>query len=162
MISEERVKDLWLHRDNIHDGDLVAQLCDLARKIEVEVAAPLEARINGLIALDKERLCEICGYAEHHREHTDSAQVILERDTLALQNKRYREVLLKLACLGNGEQYGNSVGNYIAQDALSIPDLSTSIIKHDNDVIERCAVLCEKSDRYRGDYFAEKIRALKQ
>ena len=48
MISEERVKDLWLYRDNIHDGDLVAQLCDLARKIEVEVATPLLDRISYL------------------------------------------------------------------------------------------------------------------
>ena len=38
----------------------------------------------------------------------------------------------------------------------------TRLKEHDNDVIERCAVLCEKSDRYRGDYFAEKLRALKQ
>lgn len=27
---------------------------------------------------------------------------------------------------------------------------------------ERAAAVCEKSDRYRGDYFAEKIRALKE
>jgi len=25
---------------------------------------------------------------------------------------------------------------------------------------EKCAILCEKSDRYRGDYFAAKIRAM--
>ena len=25
---------------------------------------------------------------------------------------------------------------------------------------EKCAALCEKSDRYRGDYFAAKIRAM--
>ena len=31
-----------------------------------------------------------------------------------------------------------------------------------NQVIEDCAALCEKSDRYRGEYFAEKLRAVKE
>lgn len=45
--------------------------------------------------------------------------------------------------------------------ALSIPTNSTQIL---DELLqqerERCAVLCEKSDRYRGDYFADKIRAM--
>ena len=32
---------------------------------------------------------------------------------------RYRAALLKLACLGNGDCYGNSHGNVIAQEALA-------------------------------------------
>jgi len=37
---------------------------------------------------------------------------------LEQENKRLRTVLRKLACLGNGDHPGNSVGNCIAQKAL--------------------------------------------
>ena len=36
-----------------------------------------------------------------------------------------------------------------------------SLQEHDNEVIERCAKVCESSDRHRGEYFATKIIALK-
>ena len=49
-------------------------------------------------------------------------------EALAEQNRLLKEALLKLACLGHGESYGNSIGNCIAQDALAVPDLSTSIL----------------------------------
>ena len=73
MISEERIKEvltpIFIRQDqaSIHWPDIFEEV----RAIEAEVAAPLEARIKGLIALYKERRCEICGYAEHHREHTE-------------------------------------------------------------------------------------------
>ena len=44
---------------------------------------------------------------------------------LAEQNEKMRKVLLRLACLGNGDQYGNSIGNCIAQEALSLPYAAT-------------------------------------
>ena len=47
---------------------------------------------------------------------------------LAEQNTKFRKVLLRLACLGNGDQYGNSIGNCIAQEALSLPDLATPVL----------------------------------
>ena len=47
---------------------------------------------------------------------------------LAEQNEKMRKVLLRLACLGNGDQYGNSIGNCIAQEALSLPNLATPIL----------------------------------
>ena len=47
---------------------------------------------------------------------------------LAEQNAKLRKVLLRLACLGNGDQYGNSIGNCIAQEALSLPDLATPVL----------------------------------
>ena len=47
---------------------------------------------------------------------------------LAEQNERMRKVLLRLACLGNGDQYGNSIGNCIAQEALSLPDLASPVL----------------------------------
>ena len=48
--------------------------------------------------------------------------------TLAEQNEKLRKVLLRLACLGNGDQYGNSIGNCIAQEALSLPDLASPVL----------------------------------
>ena len=47
---------------------------------------------------------------------------------LAKQNAKLRGELLKLACLGHGEQYGNSIGNCIAQEALALPDISTPVL----------------------------------
>ena len=47
---------------------------------------------------------------------------------LAEQNTKFRKVLLRLACLGNGDQYGNSIGNCIAQEALSLPDLASPVL----------------------------------
>ena len=47
---------------------------------------------------------------------------------LAEQNAKMRKVLLRLACLGNGDQYGNSIGNCIAQEALSLPNLATPVL----------------------------------
>ena len=47
---------------------------------------------------------------------------------LAEQNEKMRKVLLRLACLGNGDQYGNSIGNCIAQEALSLPDLASPVL----------------------------------
>ena len=55
---------------------------------------------------------------------------------LAEQNEKMRKVLLRLACLGNGDQYGNSIGNCIAQEALSLPDLATSILNKEEGEIK--------------------------
>ena len=47
--------------------------------------------------------------------------------TVRLKNKYYaemerlREALKELACLGNGDKWGNSTGNLIAQKALKGP-----------------------------------------
>ena len=70
----------------------------------------------------RSRRCEVCGYLEHEREHTGCLREQLA--ALAEQNEKMRKVLLRLACLGNGDQYGNSIGNCIAQEALSLPDLA--------------------------------------
>ena len=49
----------------------------------------------------------------------NSIRIIAEIEKLQQENKRYREALEKLARLGNGNKYGNSDGNIIAQDALN-------------------------------------------
>ena len=82
----------------------------------------------------RSRRCEVCGYLEHEREHTGCLREQLA--ALAEQNEKMREALQKLACLGNGEQYGNSIGNCIAQEALSLPDLASPVL---NQIITRAA-----------------------
>ena len=74
----------------------------------------------------RSRRCEVCGYLEHEREHTGCLREQLA--ALAEQNGKMRKVLLRLACLGNGDQYGNSIGNCIAQEALSLPDLASPVL----------------------------------
>lgn len=59
------------------------------------------------------------GYFEDCKDEYRSASL---GDILRLyeQNKRYRATLEKLACLGNGDQHGNSIGNCIAIEALQV------------------------------------------
>ena len=49
-----------------------------------------------------------------------------------------------------------------AADTLrqSVAELEMELNEVRNAEREKCAALCEKSDRYRGDYFAAKIRAM--
>ena len=67
-------------------------------------------------------------------------QLEAERDQLAAQNDAMREALYKLACLGNGDQFGNSIGNSIAQDALNLPNLAAEVLKRrDAETLRRAA-----------------------
>ena len=77
--------------------------------------------------------------------------------TLAEQNEKLRKVLLRLACLGNGDQYGNSIGNCIAQEALSLPDLASPVLNRIRAEGMRMAaeILIDPMDRAA----AQKIRA---
>ena len=59
---------------------------------------------------------------------TNCANVEEQLAAIAEQNEKMRKVLLRLACLGNGDQYGNSIGNCIAQEALSLPDLASPVL----------------------------------
>ena len=61
-------------------------------------------------------------------ERQANALLTEELAALAEQNEKLRKVLLRLACLGNGDQYGNSIGNCIAQEALSLPDLASPVL----------------------------------
>ena len=53
------------------------------------------------------------GYNELDKRHRE------EVEALNLRVARLVDTLHKLACLGNGDNYGNSIGNTMAQDALS-------------------------------------------
>ena len=69
---------------------------------------------------------------------------------LAEQNEKMRKVLLRLACLGNGDQYGNSIGNCIAQEALSLPNLATPILnKIKAEAYREAALYCESRNSNR-------------
>ena len=56
------------------------------------------------------------------------SELLDERDELAAQNQQFRLALDKLARLGNEPYLGNSLGNKIAAEALSLPDLATPVL----------------------------------
>jgi len=90
---------------------------------------------------------ELYKIAEKAREvtiHTVFSQALqlAERD---LQIKELREALHKLACLGNGDSFGNSIGNAIAQQALSKP--------YDESVLKQ--LIGKRIKEWCGDYEAE-------
>jgi len=64
----------------------------------------------------KNRIQDLCAGEEYCRAYIEACNVD-QRDVLA-DNQRLREALEKLARLGNGEHYGNSIGNQIAIAAL--------------------------------------------
>ena len=84
-------------------------------------------------------------------ERQANAVLTEELAALAEQNEKMRKVLLRLACLGNGDQYGNSIGNCIAQEALSLPDLATPVLNQIKaEVAEQRAVTnCAEAIRAR-------------
>jgi hypothetical protein len=83
---------------------------DLTKSQELLAAALLEIK-------QLDRLREL-----HFESHTKD---LAEREA---EIATYRDVLHKLACLGNGKAYGNSFGNDIAREALSTPQ-STSYLE---------------------------------
>ena len=77
--------------------------------------------------------------------------------TLAVQNEKMRKVLLRLACLGNGDQYGNSIGNCIAQEALSLPDLATPVLNRIKaEAYLEAAEIAGPEDSYQDQWFKAK------
>ena len=82
---------------------------------------------------------------------------------LQAENIKMREALDKIARLGNEPFMGNSVGNNIAIEALSTP--AYSLQEHDNELIERCAVVCDACKYYHNSFDAglcsDAIRELK-
>ena len=79
---------------------------------------------------------------------------------LAEQNTKFRKVLLRLACLGNGDQYGNSIGNCIAQEALSLPDLATPVLnKIKAEAYREAAMHCSKHGSRTADEVSEDLFA---
>ena len=79
---------------------------------------------------------------------------------LAEQNERMRKVLLRLACLGNGDQYGNSIGNCIAQEALSLPDLATPVLNRIRaEGMRMAADICSEKHSLSGAEVAIRARA---
>ena len=74
-------------------------------------------------------LAEWCAkLPNQHKVNQELAVLNKQLAALAEQNEKMRKVLLRLACLGNGDQYGNSIGNCIAQEALSLPNLATPVL----------------------------------
>ena len=79
---------------------------------------------------------------------------------LAEQNEKMRKVLLRLACLGNGDQYGNSIGNCIAQEALSLPDLATPVLNRIKaEGMRDAAMHCSKHGSRTADEVSEDLFA---
>ena len=60
------------------------------------------------LELKNEKLAHEAWETQHLKEYSE---VVQERDAM-------KAALEKLACLGNGDSYGNSIGNCIAQEAL--------------------------------------------
>lgn len=94
----------------------------------------------------------------------------LEQQLVAAQanNKMLREALERLACLGNGDRTGNSIGNEIAIDALSCPTDDTALKALLAAERERCAKEAERQledepyghAKFRCANIASEIRAL--
>jgi hypothetical protein len=81
------------------------QRCGKENPAEIHTCTPLALKLADELDADS----NIIGYDKHAEE--------LRR--LHAENEALREALEKLARLGNGDQYGNSIGNEIARAALA-------------------------------------------
>ena len=91
---------------------------------------------------------------------THCANVEQQLAALAEQNEKMRKVLLRLACLGNGDQYGNSIGNCIAQEALSLPNLATPVLNRIKaEGMRDAAMHCSKHGSRTADEVSEDLFA---
>ena len=64
---------------------------------------------------------------------------------LAVQNQQLRICLDKLARLGNEPYLGNSLGNKIAAEALSLPDLASPVLNRVKaEALRDAAALCKR------------------
>ena len=104
-----------------HSGIAGEEVADMVDSLEQEVST-LREQVE---KLTKER-----DIKEHCITQFELEDLRMKDQLAALaeQNEKFRKVLLRLACLGNGDQYGNSIGNCIAQEALSLPDLASPVL----------------------------------
>ena len=119
---------------------LLELLADMSAVVEGNPAKAMRMAADEIVSLREqvEKLTEECVVLRAssrskletiaNLERQANAVLTEERAALAEQNEKMRKVLLRLACLGNGDQYGNSIGNCIAQEALSLPDLATPVL----------------------------------
>ena len=63
-----------------------------------------------------------------HVVNRELATLNTQLASLAEQNEKLRAVIDKLARLGNEPYLGNSIGNRIAAEALSLPDLASPVL----------------------------------
>ena len=105
-------------------------------------------------------LAEWCAkLPSQHVVNRELAELTKQLAAIAEQNAKMRKVLLRLACLGNGDQYGNSIGNCIAQEALSLPDLATPVLnKIKAEAYREAAEICD-SERLTEPFSCEEDRA---
>lgn len=92
---------------------------DFARALERELATATRERDEArAIANDRDAMVD-------HRDRALTAMyqcvdvITQERDEARAKVERLRKVLHRLACLGNGDQYGTSFGNDIAREVLA-------------------------------------------
>lgn len=92
---------------------------DFARTLERELATATRERDEArAIANDRDAMVD-------HRDRALTAMyqcvdvITQERDEARAKVERLRKVLHRLACLGNGDQYGTSFGNDIARKVLA-------------------------------------------
>ena len=122
------------HLVNEELRELREQVEKLTKERDAEIAR--NRPLQSLIKLTEETKSFLLKKSEENKEavkQLDSerqANALLTEELAALaeQNEKMRKVLLRLACLGNGDQYGNSIGNCIAQEALSLPDLASPVL----------------------------------
>ena len=91
--------------------------------VDLETVIALSDRVMVLEIklLEAESQWRICDVTATVRE--------AERDEFAALNALLGDALKKLACLGNSDSYGNSIGNCIAIEALALPDHASEILR---------------------------------
>ena len=95
----------------------------------------------------KEQLAQLRIEADFNFEQYQDAgrllcdlQAVTEQQAEAIRVKD--ATLEKIACIGNGDTHGNSIGNCLAIDALALQPSPEILQDRDERVAEACALMC--------------------
>ena len=125
-----------------HSGIAGEEVADMIDSLERETTILREQveRLKNRLNKDSQEFTILCA--------KETEKVLREQlAAFAEQNEKMRKVLLRLACLGNGDQYGNSIGNCIAQEALSLHDLASPVLNRIKaEGMREAAEICKKEN----------------
>ena len=160
----------WEHDEQLAMETEITTLREQVEKLTKERDALVNAIDNEMVVTHmgvfnlgddpKVALNKICCYAQDLGKFFAEDACKEQLAALAEQNEKLRKVLLRLACLGNGDQYGNSIGNYIAQEALSLPDLASPVLNRIRaEGMRMAADICSEKHSLSGAEEAIRARA---
>ena len=120
----ERLRKLGGDGSTGYGMPIASEAADRIAELERELAA----ETNNKQEFERDWLACCDKLNDERRIHLELEEILVKKLEAAQARERMlRDTLERLACLGNGDKHGNSVGNEIAIDALAQPTDDTAL-----------------------------------